>query len=166
MEPSEGGFLRDEDNPIICDAIVIDEASMLDMRLFYSLIKAISPSSQIIFIGDVDQLPSVGAGNVLRDLINSKAIPFTMLTEVFRQASTSKIISTAHEINSGNSPKFESDEVTDCQFIEVESPFEIKEVIKELMNHHLPEKGHYDPVRDIQILTPMNKGDLGTECTK
>ena len=136
---------------------------MLDVRLFHSLIKAISPRSQIILIGDVDQLPSVGAGNVLRDLINSERIPYTMLKEVFRQASTSKIISTAHEINTGKTPEFNSEEVSDCQFIEVDNPYEIKEVIKDLMNHHLPEKGHYDPVRDIQILTPMNKGELGTE---
>jgi exodeoxyribonuclease V alpha subunit len=86
-----------------------------------------------------------------------------MLTEVFRQASTSKIISTAHEINTGKTPSFDSEEVSDCQFIEVENPYEIKEAIKDLMNHHLPQKGHYDPVRDIQILTPMNKGELGTE---
>ena len=161
--PAEGGFLRDSDNPILCDAIVIDEASMLDVRLFHSLIKAVSPRSQIILIGDVDQLPSVGAGNVLRDLINSDRIPYTMLKEVFRQAATSKIISTAHDINMGKTPEFVSDEISDCQFIEVENPYEIKEAIKDLMNHHLPEKGHYDPVRDVQILTPMNKGELGTE---
>lgn len=161
--PQENGFGRTEENPIDAQAIVVDESSMLDIRLANALIQAVSTGSQIIFIGDVDQLPSVGPGNVLRDLIASNSVPFTKLDEVFRQAATSQIVSIAHDINTGQKPVFSDQADCDCRFIEVEGPNETKNIIKTLVSEILPEKSGYDPIIDVQILTPMNRGDLGTK---
>ncbi|SMF33918.1 SF1B family DNA helicase RecD2 [Pseudobacteriovorax antillogorgiicola] len=161
--PQDNGFSRDESNPLNASAIVVDEASMLDIRLANALVQAISHQAQIIFIGDVDQLPSVGPGNVLRDLIDSQKVPFTRLTEIFRQAASSHIVSIAHQINDGQFPQFPDQDGADCRMIEVSSVDEIKSIICDLVGHILPDKGHYDSIRDIQVLTPMNRGDLGTK---
>ena len=160
--PQNNGFSKDEDNPINAQAIVIDEASMIDLRLAASLLDAIATNTQIILIGDTDQLPSVGAGNFLRDLIDSNQIPFYRLTDIFRQAETSQIIKTAHQINSGKVPSFSNDKFSDCRFIEVESPDAIKGVIKDLVSDKLPSLGKFDSIKDIQVLSPMNRGELGT----
>ena len=160
--PNENSFLRNEYNTIKKDVVIIDETSMLDIRLASALFSAIAPTSQVILIGDVDQLPSVGPGSVLRDLIESNVIPFKKLDKVFRQAATSKIISTAHKINQGESPEFDNSIDSDCRFIDCDSPRQIKSVINDLISTKLPEAG-WDPVKDIQILTPMNKGDLGND---
>lgn len=161
-QPAEGAFSRNELNPLKADVIICDEASMLDVRLAAHLISAISHHAQLVFIGDVDQLPSVGPGNVLRDMINSQRIPCVRLTEIFRQASASHIIRYAHDINHGITPTFQKDTPTDCQFIEVDSSDEIRDVILKLLTEILPSKYNFDPVRDVQILSPMNRGDLGT----
>ncbi|NRA63710.1 MAG: ATP-dependent RecD-like DNA helicase [Pseudobacteriovorax sp.] len=161
--PQDNGFTRNEDNPLDCQVVVIDESSMLDIRLANALVQAVPERGQIIFIGDVDQLPSVGPGNVLRDLIDSCSVPFTRLMEIFRQAATSAIVSTAHKINSGHIPIFSSDNSCDCRFIETEGVSDTKSVIQELIGDILPNKSNYDPIRDVQILTPMNRGDLGTK---
>lgn len=160
--PNENSFLRNEYNTIKKDIVIVDETSMLDVRLATALFSAIAPTSQLILIGDVDQLPSVGPGSVLRDLIDSTVIPYRKLDKVFRQAATSKIISTAHAINVGKTPEFENDIASDCRFIECDSPTEIKSIIQDLISNKLPEAG-WDPLKDIQILTPMNRGDLGNE---
>lgn len=161
-QPAEGAFTRNELNPLKADVVICDEASMLDARLAAHLICAVSNHAQLVFIGDVDQLPSVGPGNVLRDMINSRRVPCVRLHEIFRQASASHIVRYAHEINQGVTPIFPKDSPTDCQFIEVETSDEIREVTLKLLTEILPQKYKFDPVRDVQILSPMNRGDLGT----
>lgn len=161
--PQNHGFTKDEFNPLTAQAVVIDEASMLDARLAANLLSAIPRTSQIIFIGDVDQLPSVGPGNVLHDMIDSQKVPFCRLTEIFRQASSSAIIQTAHAINRGEVPQFSNEAGVDCRFIEAENPEDIKGIVQKLMKETLPQKLGFHPIRDIQILTPMNRGDIGTK---
>ncbi len=159
---TEHSFMRDEQTPLDAQVIIIDEASMLDVHLAAALFRALPSEAQLILIGDVDQLPSVGPGNVLRDLIESGVVPYTKLNQIFRQSSGSSIVQIAHEINRGEVPSFAEAGLTDCQFITIEDPGSIKEVIKELVHKTLPERGSYDALRDIQVLTPMNKGPLGT----
>lgn len=162
--PQVGGFQRNQHNPLLAQVVIVDESSMLDIRLADALLDAISDQAQIIFIGDVDQLPSVGPGNFLRDLIQSGTIPFTRLTEIFRQAKTSLIIQAAHAINRGEYPTFGEEAGTDCRFITVDQPLGIRKVIRDLATDILPRKLGFDAIRDIQILTPMNRGDLGTQA--
>lgn len=161
-QPADAAFTRNELNPLKSDVVICDEASMLDVRLAAHLVNAISQHAQLVLIGDVDQLPSVGPGNVLRDLINSRRIPCARLNEIFRQASASNIVRYAHEINQGVTPNFPKDGATDCQFIDVDSSDEIRSVIHRLVTEILPEKYNFDAARDVQILSPMNRGDLGT----
>ena len=155
-------FLRDEVTPLDAQVIIIDEASMLDIHLASALMRALKPDAQIIFIGDVDQLPSVGPGNVLRDMIESRAVPFTKLDKIFRQAAGSAIVQTAHAINRGEVPLFPEGGASDCLFISITEPEAMREAIKDLLTKTLPDKTHFDPMRDVQVLTPMNKGPLGT----
>lgn len=162
-QPAEAAFGRNSMNPLAADVIICDEASMLDVKLAEALCEAVPEHAQLVFIGDIDQLPSVGAGNVLRDLIQSERIPYVILKEIFRQAATSSIIRHAHTINAGQTPEFPSDIPTDCQFIEVDSTEDIREVLHKLLLDVLPKKYNFDPKRDVQILTPMNRGDLGTQ---
>ena len=161
-QQGEGSFTKNEFNPLKSDVVICDEASMLDIRLAANLVSAVSSHAQLVFIGDVDQLPSVGPGNFLRDIINSKKIPCVRLTEIFRQASASNIVRYSHDINQGINPSFPKEGPTDCQFIDVESSDEIRSVIHRLLTEILPNKYGFDPVRDVQILSPMNRGDLGT----
>lgn len=162
-QPAEGAFARNQMNPLGADVVICDEASMLDVKLAESLCEAIAEHSQLVFIGDVDQLPSVGPGNVLRDIIQSGVVPCVTLSEIFRQAATSSIIRNAHAINKGLIPEFSVDAPTDCQFIEVDSADEIRSVVTKLLTDTLPTKYNFDAKRDVQILTPMNRGDLGTQ---
>lgn len=161
-QPAESTFGRNALNPLAADVIICDEASMLDVKLAEALCEAVAPQSQLVFIGDIDQLPSVGPGNVLRDMIQSEEVPYVILKEIFRQAATSSIIRHAHAINGGVVPEFPTDVPTDCQFIEVDSTEDIRVVIKKLLTDTLPSKYNFNPKRDVQILTPMNRGDLGT----
>lgn len=158
---SEHTFLRDDVNPLDSQVVIVDEASMLDVHLASALMRSLKPNGQIIFIGDVDQLPSVGPGNVLRDLIESQVVPFTKLSQIFRQAAGSAIVQAAHMINRGESPVFPEPNNTDCQFLTIDDPADIKEAIKTLVHSTLQKSG-YDPIKDIQVLTPMNRGPLGT----
>ena len=157
----EFSFKKNQDNKLSASVVIIDEASMLDVKLASKLLEAISSNCQVVLIGDVDQLPPVGAGNVLRDLIDSKAVPYKRLDQVFRQASASQIIEVAHAINKGMQPKFSDDNASDCRFIEINRPEKMVDFIRELLTTYLPAAG-YDAVRDVQILSPMNKGDLGS----
>lgn len=157
---SERVFMRHKDNPIPAQVVIVDEASMLDIRLASSLLEAIRGSTQLILIGDIDQLPSVGPGNVLRDLIHSNVLPFFRLQKVFRQAETSLIIKTAHAINEGSTIQFDTTSSSDCRFLSCDDPNAILETIKSLVGHHLKAAG-YDPLQDVQVLTPMNRGPLG-----
>jgi exodeoxyribonuclease V alpha subunit len=144
-------------------AVIIDEASMLDVRLADALVRAVPETAQLILIGDIDQLPSVGPGNVLRDLIDSSRVPCTRLTRIFRQASFSRIIRTAHALNNGAPPDFgDGDPKSDCQFFEVETGDDLKRTVQDLVERRIPREFGFHPVTDVQILTPMNRGDLGT----
>ena len=162
--PQLGGFGRDETNPLAAQAVIVDEASMLDIRLAAALIQAVPATAQLILIGDIDQLPSVGPGNVLRDLIESNRIPFTRLSRIFRQAASSHIVQTAHSINKGETPQFETlASGSDCIFITQDSGAEISSTIRNLLKNQLPGDFGFDPIRDVQLLTPMNRGELGTQ---
>jgi exodeoxyribonuclease V alpha subunit len=157
----ENQFLKDATNPLRADVVVIDEASMLDINLASQLLQAIPSTSRLILIGDVDQLPAVGPGNFLSDLLQSKRVPCLQLTEIFRQAASSQIVQIAHAINRGQVPPFENQTESDCLFLPAYSPQEILETIRTLMGKTLKERG-FDPVREVQILTPMNRGPLGS----
>lgn len=160
FDPELRGFKRGPDSPLECDVLIVDECSMLDMVLTYSLLKAVPDSAQVVFVGDVDQLPSVGPGNVLRDLIGSGAVPVARLTQVFRQAAESLIITNAHKINKGQFPILPSpSEGKDCAFVKAEEPEEVAEKIIGVVARSLPKRG-YQPA-DIQVLTPMQRGSAG-----
>jgi exodeoxyribonuclease V alpha subunit len=160
FSPQEG-FKKNEENLINCDVIIIDESSMIDIVLMYNLLKAIPDNSNVILVGDVDQLPSVGPGNVLRDIIESKALPVVKLTTIFRQALGSMIITNAHRINKGQMPILKNDKRADCFFMEGDDQNGILETIKELCHKRLPIYYKVDPIEDIQVLCPMQRGDLG-----
>lgn len=161
--PHRGGFQRDEKHPLICDILIVDETSMIDVVLMYHLLKALPLQSTLILIGDVNQLPSVGPGNVLKDIIESNAVPVVRLTEIFRQAQESEIIVNAHLINSGVMPQLESSPagVTDFYFIEKTEPEDALETIIRLVCVRINRAFGFDPVKDVQILTPMNRGTIG-----
>jgi exodeoxyribonuclease V alpha subunit len=165
FDPRTMGFKRDKNNPLPFDALVVDEASMLDLFLAYSLLKAIPDECQLLLVGDVDQLPSVGAGNVLKDLINSGQIPVVKLTQVFRQAEASAIIKVAHQINQGNYPYLEpisATPKTDCLWHNGGfEPAHGVQVISELLTDFIPQLG-FNVSQDVQLLTPMTRGEVGT----
>ncbi|HEY5235281.1 MAG TPA: AAA family ATPase, partial [Rhabdochlamydiaceae bacterium] len=150
-----------KENPLKCDLLIIDEASMIDTLLFYQLLKAIPSSTRLILIGDIDQLPSVGAGNVLKDLLASETVGFTRLTQIYRQAAHSKIVTNAHRINRGEFPEFQGG--SDFKFVENETQEEILATIIDLVTKRLPEKFHFHKLEDIQVLSPMKRGIIGCE---
>lgn len=156
----EMAFSKDEDSPIDGDVIIIDEASMIDILLMNSLLKAINPGTRVILVGDVDQLPSVGAGNVLNDLISSESIQVVMLDEIFRQAEESMIIVNAHKINKGEVPILNGKD-KDFFFMNEVNTQKTIDIIISLIKDRLPNYYGVDPIKDIQILTPMKKGDVG-----
>ena len=162
IDPATGRFSRAEDNPLECDLLIVDETSMVDVPLMYALLRALPKNAALILVGDVDQLPSVGPGNALRDLIESALVPVVRLTEVFRQAAASRIISSAHLIRQGRMPELRaaaSD--SDFHFVERETPEDIAATLVRLVHDRIP-KGHgLDPIRDIQVLCPMNRGSIG-----
>lgn len=153
-------FNKDEDSPIEGDVIIIDESSMIDILLMNSLLKAINEGTRVILVGDIDQLPSVGAGNVLRDIIDSNNIKVVMLDRIFRQAEESMIVVNAHKINKGEAPLL-NEKDKDFFFISQRDPLSTLETIIDLNSKRLPKFYDYDPLKDIQVLTPMKKGDVG-----
>ena len=161
-----GDFMKNETNTLDCDLLVVDEASMIDQILFHHLLKAIPKDASVVFVGDVDQLPSVGPGNVLKDIIDSGVCPVVHLKEIFRQGEESMIVVNAHKINSGEMPCFDdkSNGTSPCDFyfIEQNDPDKALEIIKELVTLRIPQKFGFDPVKDIQVLTPMHRGSVGT----
>lgn len=163
FDPSAMQFKRNDVWPLEADVVVVDEASMIDIVLANSLIKAVDDHSQLILVGDSDQLPSVGPGAVLQDLINSGAAPVARLTQVFRQAAESLIVQNAHRINRGEFPRLvkPGDERSDCYFIEAEDPDEVVRLIVNSVSKSLPNRFGYDPLKDIQTLSPMNRGRAG-----
>ena len=162
VNPGTGGFLRKEDNQLATDLLVLDEASMVDVPLLHSVVRALPEPAALLLVGDVDQLPSVGPGSVLRDLIDSQSIPVVRLVEVFRQAAGSRIITNAHRINHGLLPEPHSGpDLTDFYFIEREDPGAITSTLLEVVRNRIPTRFKLDPIRDVQILTPQNRGSLG-----
>jgi len=158
-----GGFKKGLEAPLDCDLIIIDEASMIDTSLMYSLLKAIPTHARVVLVGDINQLPSVGPGNVLKDLIASQTLPVTGLTEIFRQAAGSCIITNAHRINNGTFPDISNQSNSDFFFIESEEPEDVLRDIEALVTQRLPRKYGLDPIDDIQVLAPMRRGIIGTE---
>ncbi|HBA86135.1 MAG TPA: ATP-dependent RecD-like DNA helicase [Verrucomicrobia bacterium] len=164
FEPGKGTFRFHQGNTLSGDVFIIDETSMIDIVLACQLLRAIPPRAAVVLVGDVDQLPSVGPGCVLRDIIDSDVVPVNRLNQVFRQAAESAIVTNAHRINEGEMPVFPmpGDKTeTDCYFIEAEEPEAAGQKIIKLVRDSLPSKFRFNPVRDIQVLTPMQKGDLG-----
>jgi len=162
--PQKGGFKKDQDDPLEAEVIIIDEASMVDTLLMYHLFKAIPPQVHLILVGDVDQLPSVGPGNVLKDIMDSGIFTVVRLTEIFRQAQTSMIIVNAHKVNQGEFPilkEIERKEAADFYFIQEEEPEKALNQILTLCSERIPKHFGFHPIRDIQVLTPMHKGVIG-----
>jgi len=161
--PKEGGFKRNEDNPLEADLVIIDEASMVDILLMNHLLKAVPPKATLLLVGDVDQLPSVGPGNVLRDIIASGQVETVRLTEIFRQAQESMIVVNAHRVNRGEFPQTRPAQgrQADFYFIEREEPEKALELVKDLCAHRLPRAFHFNPLDDIQVITPMHRGVVG-----
>ena len=158
----KGGFQRNDEKPLDCDVLIIDEASMIDSILMCHLLMAVPSNATLMLVGDVDQLPSVGAGTVLKDIIASNAVPVVRLNEIFRQAKTSQIIVNAHKIINGEALFFEPAETdTDFYFIEQEDPENVVELIVKLTKERIPRRFGFDPIDDIQVLTPMHKGVAG-----
>jgi len=159
----KGGFQKDDKDTLDCDLLVVDEASMIDTILMHHLLKAIPPHATFIVVGDVNQLPSVGAGNVLKDVMQSGAVPVVELNEIFRQAKESLIIVNAHKINSGIIPPLKGVRPKDdFYFIEQEDPEEVLRIIVELVKKRIPRRFGFNTAEDIQVLTPIHKGIVGT----
>jgi len=158
-----GSFRRNPDSPLSCRLIIIDEASMIDTSLMYNLLRALPNDTRVILIGDIDQLPSVGPGNILKDVIASEKVSMTKLTEIFRQAKGSKIILNAHRINQGEFPYIPEKEKSDFFFLEAPRPEEIQQKALQMIKEDIPKKWGFDPIDDIQLLSPMKKGLIGIE---
>src|SRR5207253_473206 len=153
VNPANGQFKRNEDWPLVCDVLVADECSMIDVPLANHLLRAISTTTAVIFVGDIDQLPSVGPGQFLRDLIDSGSVPVVRLTEVFRQAASSRIVRAAHQINHGHFPSLPAKgEPSDFYLVAAEEPEAIAQTVVDLVKTRLPKKFAVDPVLNIQVL--------------
>ena len=162
VDPASGGFRRDADHPVDCDLLVVDEASMVDVPLMHALLKAMPDHAALLIVGDIDQLPSVGPGQVLADVIGSGAVPVVRLAEVFRQAAKSRIIVNAHRINDGAIPDLDRPEaISDFYFVPADDPESAVPRVIELVRTRIPRRFGFDPVRDIQVLCPMNRGGVG-----
>src|SRR6185437_11335631 len=162
VDPKQGGFKRNADYQLECDLLVVDETSMVDVMLMQALVKAVPDDAAVLIVGDIDQLPSVGPGQVLADVIASGAVPVIRLTEVFRQAAHSRIITSAHQINLGSLPDLSKPEGgSDFYFVQADDPETAVPLILELVKKHIPRRFGLDPVRDIQVLCPMNRGGVG-----
>ena len=162
VDPVSGGFRRDADNPLDCGLLVVDEASMVDVMLMRALLAAVPDAAAVLIVGDVDQLPSVGPGQVLADVIASGAVPVVRLTEVFRQAARSRIVTSAHGINRGAVPDLSRpDGDSDFYFVPAEDPETAAIRIVDLVKTRIPKRFGFDAVRDIQVLCPMNRGGAG-----
>src|SRR5436190_4504639 len=162
VDPKGGGFRRGDDNPLDCDLLAVDEASMVDVMLMQALLRAVPDTAALLIVGDIDQLPSVGPGQVLADIISSAAVPVVRLTEVFRQAAQSRIIISAHCINQGAIPDLSpSGTDSDFYFVQADDPETAVPRIIELVKSRIPKRFGLDPIRDIQVLCPMNRGGMG-----
>ena len=156
----QDGYKRNDENPLEGDALIVDECSMIDIILMNNLTKALPTTMRLVLVGDIDQLPSVGAGNVLRDIIDSGVIPVVRLTRIFRQAQSSRIVMSAHAINRGCFPDISNGQHTDFFFMKQEEPEKVAETIVSLVRDRLP-KAYRQPTANIQMLTPMQRGVVG-----
>jgi exodeoxyribonuclease V alpha subunit len=162
VDPKSGGFKRSADHPLDCNLLVVDETSMVDVMLMQALMKAVPDPAALLIVGDIDQLPSVGPGQVLADIIASDAVPVVRLTEVFRQAAQSRIIISAHKINQGSIPDLSRPEGdSDFYFVQADDPETAVPLIVALVKTRIPQRFGLDPIRDIQVLCPMNRGGVG-----
>ena len=163
VDPRSGGFKRNVSNPLDCDLLVVDEVSMVDVPLMHALLRALPADAALLVVGDVDQLPSVGPGQVLADMIGGGAFPVVRLTEVFRQAARSRIIVSAHRINEGVMPDLSppEDGESDFYFVPADEPEDAVQKVIELVSVRMPRRFGLDPIRDIQVLCPMNRGGVG-----
>ncbi|MCX7818331.1 MAG: ATP-dependent RecD-like DNA helicase [Kiritimatiellae bacterium] len=164
FDPAAGGFRHGPAHPLRCDWLVVDECSMLDVTLAAQLLRAVPPHAALLLVGDADQLPSVGPGMVLRDLIDSGVVPVQRLSVVFRQAARSHIVENAHRIRDGKMPlvpEVAPRETTDFYFVKAEDPDEIRQLVVRLVRERIPRRFRLDPVLDVQVLTPMQRGELG-----
>jgi exodeoxyribonuclease V alpha subunit len=165
FDPKTLGFKHDQNEPLDVDLLVMDEASMMDVVLMNQLLRAVPDHAALLLVGDVDQLPSVGPGAVLADIIASEAIPTVCLTEIFRQAASSRIIVNAHRINQGRLPETPRDnEASDFYFIQGETPEAIHAKLMQVVTQRIPASFGLHPINDVQVLTPMNRGGLGTRA--
>ncbi|MFW5968300.1 MAG: ATP-dependent RecD-like DNA helicase, partial [Persicimonas sp.] len=165
--PGEGGFKRDEERPLDVDLLVVDEASMIDTYLLRAIVRALPESTALLLVGDVDQLPSVGPGNVLGDIIDSGTVEVVRLTEVFRQAEQSAIVTNAHRINRGQMPVVPSarhEELVDFYTIASDDPADAQDKIVHLVSERIPNAFGYDPIEQVQILSPMHRGEVGCKA--
>ncbi len=156
----DGGFNLDEDEPLDTDIVIVDESSMIDLVLFYNLLKAIRPHSHLMLVGDVDQLPSVGAGNVLKDVIDSGLAHVTRLDTIFRQSEDSLIVYNAHRVNHGEMPEL-NNQSSDFFFFREEDPERTAELVVDIVQNRLPNKFGIDPLTDVQVIAPMYRGPAG-----
>jgi exodeoxyribonuclease V alpha subunit len=166
FDPINGGFKRSADFPLECDLLVIDETSMVEVPLMAQLLRAVPDPAAVIIVGDADQLPSVGPGQVLADIIASEVMPVTRLTEIFRQAAKSRIITNAHRVNKGHMPELalSKDKETDFYFIDADQPEDAISKIVELVKTRITRRFGLDPIRDIQVLCPMQRGSIGARA--
>lgn len=165
FDPASGEFTRHQDRPLVADLVILDESSMLDVVLGHQVLRAIPDGAAVILVGDVDQLPSVGPGTVLADLIASRRVPVVRLTEIFRQARESRIITAAHAIHAGCEPVLpqRGEELSDFYFVEAEEPEAIRDRVVRLVAERIPARFQVDPRVDVQVLAPMHRGVLGTQ---
>ena len=162
VDPRGGGFKRDSENPLDCDILVLDEASMVDVMLMQALLKAVPEHAALLIVGDIDQLPSVGPGQILADLIASGSVPVVRLTQVFRQAEQSRIVISAHRMNQGSIPDLSPPGPnSDFYFVRADDPETAVMRIIELVKTRIPKRFGFDPIRDVQVLCPMNRGGVG-----
>jgi exodeoxyribonuclease V alpha subunit len=159
--PHDNTYQRNEEHPLSQQFVIVDEFSMVDILLFYHLLKALPRGAHLLLVGDADQLPSVGPGNVLRDLLRNEAIPSVRLTELFRQAKQSKIVVNAHRINAGQMPSLKVERSSDFFFLPEEDPVKVQQLVVDLVQRRLPARYHFDPMTDIQVLSPMYRGPVG-----
>src|SRR6266446_4694997 len=164
FDPKGTGFLHNATNPLAADLVVVDEVSMVDVVLMHQLLRAIPAQAAVLLVGDVDQLPSVGPGAVLADIIASGRIPTVTLTEIFRQAAASQIIVNAHRINRGQMPLMRDEGGGDCYVIAADTPEDIQTKLLRVVTKRIPQRFGLDSIRDVQVLTPMNRGSLGARA--
>jgi exodeoxyribonuclease V alpha subunit len=170
-DPNTRGFVHDEESPLPCDALIVDEVSMIDTALMYSLLRAVKPGTRLVLVGDPDQLPSIGAGKILGEFIRSEVVPHLHLAAVFRQAEASRIVTNAHRVNRGLAPVLggeDGEPITaetagNFHFVERGETGSLVETVVELVSERLPRRFGFDAIRDVQVLTPMNQGPLGTQ---